>query len=84
VRNPVSKYDYNRGGWHKDEKNDFDRQTLKRELEKELEEGEISLEGEDVGDDEPEIKSGFIDRCLEISLKEYERAREHSFITSFN
>lgn len=82
MRNPVSKYDHNRGGWHKDEKNDFDRQALKRDLEKELDE-EDSLE--EVGnEDEPVLKAGFIDRCLEISLLEYERVREHSFINSFS
>lgn len=34
--NLVKKHDYNKGGYHKDFKNDYDRSYLKQELEKEL------------------------------------------------
>lgn len=47
MNNPVRKYDFNKGGWHRDEKNDYDRSTLKRDLERELEEETLLDEDED-------------------------------------
>ena len=79
MRNPVSKNDFNRGGWHKDDKNDYDRQALKRDLEKELDIEDETFEEEDQEIEEARAKLDLLAKemyevCGEIALKEYARS----------
>lgn len=87
MRNPVSKHDFNRGGWHRDDKNDYDRQSLKRDLELELDmEEESPLEdSEDDGESNcARIYREFCEKCGEIALKEYERSSGCICINSYS
>lgn len=55
MRNFVSKNDFNKGGYHKDLKNDYDRQLFKKEVDKELDVFDSSLV-EDQCEKEKEVK----------------------------
>lgn len=81
--NWVSKHDFNKGGAHKDLKNDYDRQALKIELKEELEE---ALDSPTEEDEEIETKSiylKFLEECEKIALKEYERCVNYGAISKF-
>lgn len=84
--NLVKKHDHNRGGYHKDLKNDYDRQEVRKDIESQLEQtlSEVTKDEQEPESDQATLYENFVSGCLEISIKEYERAREHSFITSFN
>lgn len=85
MRNPVSKYDFNKGGWHKDHKNDFDRQSLKKDLERELDLEDYTQEEDKPGDtNESKSLENFCTSCREIALKEYERVCGCICINSYN
>lgn len=77
--NLVKKHDHNRGGYHKDLKNDYDRQDVKKEIELQLEETMSESKGDEekAEDQQSTLYERFVSGCLEISIKEYERSKDH-------
>lgn len=73
ANNLVSKNDFNRGGAHKDHKNDYDRQDAKAELKEIMDEYDGFINDEET--DLNNLWSTFVDNAMQIATKEYERSR---------
>lgn len=71
--NLVSKNDFNRGGAHKDRKNDYDRQDAKLEVEEMMDEYDGFIKQEET--ELSALWSTFVDNASQIATKEYERSR---------